>query len=282
MSNVDISSATISIGNGAFAGCDNLDIAISSSNPNYCAQGNILYNKAKTKIIGSGDIAENITIPNTVTEVEDSAFRDNSNLKRVDIYGTPKIGEFSFSDCENLDEVYFYSYVVPEVEAGAFANNAFTVYVPYNKQSIYYTRFSGYTNSIDSIPITVTLKKDGAVYQTLNTYYGADISGLSEPYKEGHTFNYWEDEAGTIYQNGGIWNSTVDLSVEAIWTARQFYITFTVKEAKIWNLSLLHTARQSERCRNSQERGILLMVGRTKMVYIIRLIQFGREQAICC
>ena len=65
------------------------------------------------------------------------------------------------------------------------------------------------------------------MYQTLNTYYGADISGLSDPYKEGHTFNYWEDEAGTIYQNGGIWNSTVDLSVEAIWTARQFYITFT-------------------------------------------------------
>lgn len=227
LSNVDISSATISIGNGAFEGCSNLDISVSSGNPNYSAQGNILYNKAKTKIIGSGDIAENITIPNTVTEVEDSAFRDNSNLKRVDIYGTPKIGEFSFSDCENLDEVYFYSYVVPEVEAGAFANNAFTVYVPYNKQSIYYTRFSGYTNSIDSIPITVTLKKDGTVYQTLNTYYGADISGLSEPYKEGHTFNYWEDEAGTIYQNGGIWNSTVDLSVEAIWTARQFYITFT-------------------------------------------------------
>ena len=33
---------------------DNLDIYVSSGNPNYSAQGNILYNKAKTKIIGSG------------------------------------------------------------------------------------------------------------------------------------------------------------------------------------------------------------------------------------
>lgn len=227
LTNITIPAGVTSVGEGAFAGCSNLNISVNTSNSNYSAQGNVLYNKAKSKIIGSGDIAANITIPNTVTEVGESAFSGNSNLQRVDIYGTPVIDDFAFYDCANLDEVYFYSYTVPEIGAGAFSDNTFTVYVPYNKQSSYYTIFSGYTNSIDSIPITVTLKKDGVAYQTIDTYYGADISGVTDPYKEGYTFNYWVDGAGNTYQNGDVWDSTVDLIVEADWTARQFHITFS-------------------------------------------------------
>lgn len=227
LTNITIPAGVTSIGEGAFAGCSNLNISVNTSNPNYSAQGNILYNKAKTKIIGSGDVSANITIPNTVTEVCESAFSGNTNLQRVDIYGTPVIDDFAFYDCANLDEVYFYSYTVPEIRAGAFSDNIFTVYVPYNKQSTYYTIFSGYTDNIDSIPITVTLKKDGVAYQTIDTYYGADISGVTDPYKEGYTFNYWVDGAGNTYQNGDVWDSTVDLIVEADWTARQFHITFS-------------------------------------------------------
>ena len=226
LTNITIPAGVTSVGEGAFAECSNLNISVSTSNPNYSAQGNVLYNKAKTKIIGSGDIAANITISNTVTEVGVSAFSGNTNLQRVEIYGMPVIDDFAFYDCANLDKVYFYSYTVPEIGSNAFADNEFTLYVPHSKQSAYNTEFAGYTNNISSIPIEITLYVDGEEYDTLDTYYGASIVGVENPFKEGYTFNYWIDAAGNTYQNGDIWDSTVDLSVEADWTARQAYINF--------------------------------------------------------
>lgn len=226
LTSITIPSSVTNIGTGAFSGCNNLNITVAASNPNFSAEGNILYNKTKTKIIGSGDIAANVTVPNTVTEVGVSAFSGNTNLQRVDIYGTPVIEDLAFYDCENLDEVYFYSYTVPEIGSGAFAGDDFTLYVPHSKQSAYMTEFGGYTNRIASIPIKVTFKVDGVERDTLDTYYGASIVGVETPFKEGYTFNHWIDEEGNSYQNGGLWDSTEDLTVEADWTARQAYINF--------------------------------------------------------
>ncbi len=226
LTNITIPAGVTYIGEGAFAGCSNLNISVNTSNPNYSAQGNILYNKTETKIIGSGDIAANITVSNTVTEIGASAFSGNTNLQRLDIYGTPVIDDLAFYNCTNLNEVYFYSYTVPEIGSGAFTDNEFTLYVPHSKQSAYMSEFVGYTNNITSLAINVTLMVDDEVYDTVDTYYGATIAGVTDPFKVGYIFNYWTDDNGNIYQNEGVWDSTVNLTVNANWTPRQSYINF--------------------------------------------------------
>lgn len=226
LNNIAIPAKAAYIGESVFAGCSNLTISVSTSNPNYSSQGNILYNKAKTKIIGSGAVVTNITIPKTVTEIGVSAFSDNTNIQNLEIYGTPKIADLAFNNCANLRKIYFYSYIIPEIGSGAFANNEFVLYVPHSKQSEYMADFSGYTSDIASIPIQVTFKVDGKVYKTLNTYFGANITGVDVPFKEGYTFNYWIDSDGNTYENGGLWDSTSSFTVEADWTARQSYINF--------------------------------------------------------
>lgn len=224
LQNIAISKNITSIGAGAFAGCTNLNISVASNNMNYTVQDNVLYNKAMTEIIGAGTIAADIIIPDTITKVGEAAFKGNLGLQRVDIYGTPVIGEFAFNGCPNLRNVYFYSYIVPQIGASAFAENNFTLYVPHSKQNTYNAILAAYVNNITSIPIKVTLKVDGEIHEELNTYYGALVS--SSPYKTGYSFNYWVDDIGRIYETDGVWDSTVDLTVNASFDALQFLIHF--------------------------------------------------------
>lgn len=224
---IEIPASVIYIGDRVFRGCNYLNITVDENNPYYCAENNILYNKTKTSIIATGDIPETVVIPETVEYIYDYAFSNNSNLVFVHIYGTPNIGNYAFSDCMDLDEVYFYSYEVPALGTGAFLNDWFILYVPYSRQSAYGNAFTIYRESISFIPITVTFIADSETYNTLNTYFGAEIIDLPILMKEGYIFNYWVDGNGVTYKNGGYWNSTEDLTVYADWTARQSYINFS-------------------------------------------------------
>lgn len=226
LSNVGVLENVISVGEEAFAGCDNLKLEVLDSNPYYSSENNILYNKTRTKIIAAGDVDANITIPKTVTKINDYTFSYNSNLEVVHIYGNPLMGNYAFSNCENLEAVYFYSYTVPEMGLGVFAENAFTLYVPYSKQIAYNTEIVGATISMGNIPIEVIFIVDEEIYGSIATYYGANISNLFIPSKEGYNFNNWIDDNGNIYQNGGVWDSIEDLTIEATWSAKQYYIFF--------------------------------------------------------
>lgn len=227
LTNISIHSSITNIGEGAFSGCDNLNIIVSEYNPNYSAEGNILYNKDKTTLISACNVASVINIPITVTSISPYAFEGNNKLNELHINHTPNIGQLAFANCENLTKAYFYAYTVPTMDSGVFLNDDFTLYVPHSLQGIYQTAFVGYTNKIASIPIKVSFMLDDAEWNTLDTYFGANIdSSIPIPFKEGYTFNFWIDATGNTYQNGDVWDSTVDLSVEADWTARQAYINF--------------------------------------------------------
>ena len=168
LTNISIPAGTTSIGAGAFAGCSNLNISVSSSNPNYSASGNILYNKTGTVINSACNISNTITIQSTITEILSYAFYDNDNLETLHIYGAPTIGLSAFENCANLTDVYCYSYTVPTLGLSAFSNDTFTLYTPYSKQSQYVTAFAGYVNTASSIPVTISFSSDGTVIDTIH------------------------------------------------------------------------------------------------------------------
>lgn len=213
----------------AFLNCSKLEeFSVSELNSVYSAIDGVLYNKEGTILLHypEGKEIGVFELPLSVTAIEAYAFSDNVKIEQLHIYGTPTLGNFAFYNCANLNEVYFYSYNVPEIGIGAFLNNEFTLYVPHNTQNTYNAEFEGYTSNISSIPITITFMVDNEECATLETYYGANIVGLIDPFKEGYVFNYWSDDEGNIYQNNGVWDSTIDLTVEANWTARQSYVNF--------------------------------------------------------
>lgn len=229
LTNISIPAGTTSIGAGAFAGCSNLNISVSSSNPNYSAEGNILYDKAKTAIVSAGNVSPTVIIPDTVASISPYAFKDNSKITAVHIYGSPSIGINAFADCANLNSVYIYSYTVPQIGSNAFTGDSFTLYVPFSRQSVYNTVFASYTTDITSIAVEISFVSDGAEIDTLNTYFGANIASLIDPFKAGYDFSGWYDNTsytGAIYANGGLWDTTEDMTVYAKWTPKTYYIYF--------------------------------------------------------
>lgn len=227
---VTIPQELTAIGTGAFAGCDSLAIRVAANNPNYTAQDNILYNKHKTALLSSGNVAPEVHILQTVETIATSAFQGNGKLQNVHIEHCPAIGKFAFADCENLRAAYFYSYTVPTLGNAAFANNDFTLYAPHHLQGTYHSAFYGYTTKIDSIPIEISFMVDGAEWQCVPTYFGANIDTIPEPFREGYDFAGWYDSAdyaGQVYAAGGTWTTAQDMCVYAKWTPKQYQIYFT-------------------------------------------------------
>ena len=228
LTNITIPSSVINIGVGAFSGCNDLNITVSSSNPNYSAVGNILYDKAKTKIISTGKTASELNILDSVTEIGSYAFAENSNLVSVRFSNTPVIGAYAFYHCPNMNSVYFDSYNVPEIGENSFSKNNFVLYTRYNAQSAYQNIFSSYTNNIVSIPLQVMFISDGQVIQTQTVYNGSTINNLPIPTKTGYEFNGWYPDdtyLGEPYQNGDLWESETDLYAYAKWTPKQYIVT---------------------------------------------------------
>ena len=98
-----------SIGDGAFAGCYNLEFKVNSNNTTFLAENNILYKyvnvtqdgkiiQEKTEILHTGNISlsPEITVENTVTRIAPHAFDGNANLHTVTFNGTPVIGVAAF------------------------------------------------------------------------------------------------------------------------------------------------------------------------------------------
>ncbi|MCL1931656.1 MAG: leucine-rich repeat domain-containing protein [Treponema sp.] len=93
---------------GAFSGCDNLTaINVEAGNTTYSSVDGILYNKAQTEMVTvPRKISGNVTIPNTITSIEDRAFFDCENLTGVTIgNGVTSIGEMAFAYCNKLTSV---------------------------------------------------------------------------------------------------------------------------------------------------------------------------------
>ncbi len=103
------SGMTSYIGTATFQWCSALsDIHVSPDNPTYSSQDGVLFNKEKTKLLVYPQAKPDLsyTIPDSVTEIDQQAFRDCSVLSSVTIPGSvTKIGMYAFDECSALTNV---------------------------------------------------------------------------------------------------------------------------------------------------------------------------------
>jgi hypothetical protein len=107
---VSIPSTVTSIGPEAFAytGAGLSAITVDPANQNYSSVGGVLFDKAQTALVQypSGAAAASYSIPNTVTNIADSAFNFSVMLASVTIPNSlTHIGGGAFSQCQSLRNV---------------------------------------------------------------------------------------------------------------------------------------------------------------------------------
>ena len=150
LTGVTIPSSVTSIERFAFDGCTSLTgITVDENNTSFASVDGILYNREKTNIIlVLNGITGNVTIPDSVTSIENSAFSGCTSLTGVTIPSSvTSIGYNTFSRCTSLVGITIPSSVT---SIGNFAFSRCTsltgVTIPSSVTSIGYDAFSGCTS----------------------------------------------------------------------------------------------------------------------------------------
>ena len=107
LTSVTIPASVISIGDGAFNACDLLKtIAVDSDNNNYKSVNGLLLSKDGKVLITCPGAKTQVTIPDSVTTIEDYAFYWCTSLTSVRIgNGVTSIGECAFESCWSLTSI---------------------------------------------------------------------------------------------------------------------------------------------------------------------------------
>jgi hypothetical protein len=103
-----IPASVTEIGYQAFSGCEGLtSITVAAANPNYASDNWILYNKSKTVLIKApARISGTVTIPTSVTTIDNWAFADCKNLASITLPASVTfIGLGAFIYCYRLSSI---------------------------------------------------------------------------------------------------------------------------------------------------------------------------------
>ena len=156
---------------------------MTAPNSAYSSEGGILYNKDKTTLIRCpGSKTGSVTLPTSVTTVEDSAFRSCNNLTNVTIpTSVTNIGSFAFRECGSLVAALFIGDAPSITRNGwsaSFGSNSFDFAVYYFDEKTGFTspNWMGYptVNMGVSSPLSPWLVSNGFSH---NADINADPNG---------------------------------------------------------------------------------------------------------
>lgn len=121
---IEIPASVTEIPGGLFLNCTSLEtITVAKGNNNFKSEDNAVYSKDGSKLIAAPMVSA-LKVPDTVTEIGDYFFYDNTNLRSVEIPSSVKtISARAFQGCTNLTDVKM-AEGVENIEEMSFAEDA--------------------------------------------------------------------------------------------------------------------------------------------------------------
>ncbi len=207
---VEIPESVSSLDGTAFGGCNNLtDIFVADSNTDYVDIDGVLaqfYIQGQGKIIKypEGKKETSYVVPSLINSIENYAFSNTVNLKKIDLSNVGSLGLSAFMNCQNLSEVIFGKKIC-NLYQGSFSDcpSLKSVTVPSNIEYI----FSGYLGALGCLSdntkvegFTIYGVKNSAAhtYAINNGFTFIEIEEICE-----HTSTKWiTDQEATVYKAG--------------------------------------------------------------------------------
>jgi hypothetical protein len=230
LTSVTIGSSLTNIGDSAFGDCWSLTaITVDSANPNYSSVGGVLFDKGQTTLMQYpyAKAGASYTIPNSVTNIADSAFSGCQSLTSLTIPNSvTSIGNYTFSECTSLTSITIPNGVNSIGDSAFYFCYSLTnVTIPASVTSIGHSAFSDcYGLHSVTIPNSVTSIGDGAFYDcdSLTTVFfrgNAPTVGVLAFVKDDSYGIFYEPPVTNYYLPGTTgWRKNYGGARTAIWT----------------------------------------------------------------
>ena len=124
LTSITIPKSVTDLDNDAFLGCSNLNITVSTDNPNYSDIDGVLFNKDKTELVAYAKdlVCPTYIVPNTVKTIGAYSFSNCRYLNMLILTnGVNKTGRCAFYGCSALKKI-FLPKSLTYIEASTFAD----------------------------------------------------------------------------------------------------------------------------------------------------------------
>jgi hypothetical protein len=200
LSNISIPSSVINIGDWAFYSCSG-PFSVDEENPNYMAEGGVLFNKYQTTLIQCPtSLAGSYNIPSSVDSIWYGAFSNSDILEITIPSSVVYIGSLSFYECKNLSTIQIPNSVTT-IENSAFSSCSNLVYIHIPSSVTYIGSHAFAYNNLFTIfvysPIPVDLSNEVGVFEGVSK----SNCHLWVPYN-----------STSAYQNASQWQDFINIS----------------------------------------------------------------------